>query len=112
MLFTPDKSGRRVYNPKAFILHAASLRQAFAHSAIFPVAATRRCMGRVSVPFWGAVLSHPLPVFALVGHYPTNKLMGRRPFLQRDVTPFPLYQSKLGTELMRDYPRFLGAIPH
>ena len=29
-----------VYNPKTFILHAASLRQAFAHCAIFPTAAS------------------------------------------------------------------------
>ncbi len=27
---------------------------------------------------WGVTLSGPLPVIALVGHYPTNKLMGRR----------------------------------
>ena len=39
---------------------------------IFPTAATRRCMDRVSVPLWGATLSGPLPVIALVGHYPTN----------------------------------------
>ena len=25
------------------------------------------------------VLSHPLPIIALVGHYPANKLIGRRP---------------------------------
>jgi len=23
------------------------------------------------------MLSHPVPIFALVGHYPTNKLIGR-----------------------------------
>ena len=38
-----------VYNPKAVIPHAASLRQAFAHCAIFPTAASRRSLGRVSV---------------------------------------------------------------
>ncbi len=36
-----------VYNPKTFILHAASLRQAFAHCAIFPTAASRRSLDRV-----------------------------------------------------------------
>ena len=61
-----------VYNPKAFIPHAASRRQTFVHCVRFPVAATRRCMGRVSVPFWGYTLSRPLPVVALVGRYPTN----------------------------------------
>ncbi len=67
----------------AFIVHAALLDQAFAHCLIFPTAATRRCLARVSVPVWGATLSGPLPVVALVGHYPTNKLMGRRPHPKR-----------------------------
>ena len=66
-----------VYNPKAFIPHAASLHQACAHCAIFPTAASRRSLGRVSVPMWPYTLSGRLPVDALVGHYPTNKLIGR-----------------------------------
>ena len=66
-----------VYNPKAFIPHAASLHQACAHCAIFPTAASRRSLGRVSVPMWPSTLSGRLPVAALVGHYPTNKLIGR-----------------------------------
>ena len=66
-----------VYDPRAFILHAASLRQAFAHCAKFPTAASRRSLGRVSVPVWPIALSGRLPIVALVGHYPTNKLMGR-----------------------------------
>ena len=61
-----------LYNPKAFITHAASLRQAFAHCARFPTAASRRSLDRVSVPVWLIILSDQLPVSALVGHYPTN----------------------------------------
>ena len=61
-----------LYNPKAFIPHAASLRQAFAHCARFPTAASRRSLDRVSVPVWLFILSDQLPVLALVGHYPTN----------------------------------------
>ena len=68
-----------VYNPKAVIPHAASLRQAFAHCARFPTAATRRCWDRVSVPMWPFNLSVRLPINALVGHYPTNKLIGHGP---------------------------------
>src|SRR6202020_1937283 len=68
---------KEVYNPKAVIPHAASLHQAFAHCAIFPTAASRRSLGRVSVPVWPVALSGRLPVVALVGHYPTNKLIGR-----------------------------------
>ena len=51
-----------VYNPKTFILHAASLDQGFPHCQKFSTAATRRCLGRVSVPVWLVVLSDQLPV--------------------------------------------------
>ncbi len=78
---------KEVYNPKAFIPHAASLRQAFAHCAIFPTAASRRNLGRVSVPVWPVALSGRLSVVALVGHYPTNKLMDREPNLSRKNFP-------------------------
>ena len=61
-----------LYDPKAFITHAASLRQAFAHCARFPTAASRRSLDRVSVPVWLIILSDQLPIVALVGHYPTN----------------------------------------
>lgn len=44
----------------------------------------------MSVPVWGTTLSGPLPVFALVGHYPTNQLMGRRPLPGRLLPGFPL----------------------
>jgi hypothetical protein len=68
---------KEVYNPKAVIPHAALLDQASAHCPIFPTAASRRSLGRVSVPVWPVTLSGRLPVKALVGHYPTNKLIGR-----------------------------------
>ena len=61
-----------VYNPKAFIPHAASLGQAFAHCRRSSTAATRRCLGSVSVPVSGVMLSHPIPIIALVGRYLTN----------------------------------------
>ncbi len=59
------------------ILHAALLRQAFAHCAIFLTAASRRSLGRISVPVWLIILSDQLPIVALVSRYLTNKLMGR-----------------------------------
>ena len=79
-----------LYNPKTFFTHAAWLDQAFAHCPRFLVAATRRCRDRVSVPLWLADLSVQLPVIALVGRYPTNKLIGRRPLFRRAVKPFLL----------------------
>ncbi len=71
------------YTPKSFIIHAASQRQAFAHCAIFPTAASRRSLGRISVPVWPITLSGRLSIAALVSHYPTNKLMDRGPILRR-----------------------------
>ena len=80
---------KAVYNPKAFFPHAASLRQAFAHCARFPTAASRRSLGRVSVPVWLIVLSDQLPIEALVSRYLTNKLMGRGPIpMRRPKLPF------------------------
>src|SRR5512134_1270061 len=85
-----------VYNPKAVIPHAASLRQAFAHCAIFPTAASRRSLGRVSVPVWPVALSGRLPVVALVSHYLTNKLIGRRLILHRlSFEPTPMREKVL-----------------
>ena len=68
-----------VYDPRAFILHTALLRQAFAHCAIFVTAALRGGPGSVSVPMWRVNLSVPLRVEALVSRYLTNKLIRRRP---------------------------------
>ena len=76
-----------VYNPKAIFPHAAWLDQACAHCPKFPTAASRRSLGRVSVPVWLVVLSDQLPVVALVGRYLTNKLIGREPIPKRN--PFP-----------------------
>src|SRR5437588_7425499 len=84
---------KEVYNPKAVIPHAASLHQACAHCAIFPTAASRRSLGRVSVPVWPVALSGRLPVVALVSRYLTNKLIGRglilhrRTFTTREMRP-------------------------
>ena len=78
---------KAVYNPKAFIPHAALLRQAFAHCARFPTAASRRSLGRVSVPVWLIVLSDQLPVVALVSRYLTNKLIGREALPKQRTFP-------------------------
>ncbi len=79
-----------VYNPRAFIPHAALLRQAFAHCARFLAAASRRSLGRVSVPVWLIVLSDQLPVDALVSRYLTNKLIGREALPKQNSFPHPV----------------------
>ena len=61
---------KELYNPKAFFTHAAWLDQAFAHCPKFPTAASRRSLGRVSVPVWRIILSDPLRIVALVEPLP------------------------------------------
>ncbi len=56
-----------LYDPKAFITHAALLRQGFPHCAKFLTAASRRSLDRVSVPVWLIILSDQLTIVALVG---------------------------------------------
>ena len=69
---------KAVYDPEG--LHPA---RGMAGSGLRPLtniltAATRRSLGRVSVPVWLIVLSDQLRIVALVGHYPANKLIRLR----------------------------------
>ena len=86
----------KVYNPKTFILHAALLHQGFPHCAISPTPASRRSLGRVSVPMWPFNLSVRLPIVALVGRYPANWLIGRESISQRIA---PLISRPCGQEI-------------
>ena len=83
-LFFSEKRSKQSAN---FYLHTALLRQAFAHCGKFLTAASRRSLGRVSVPVWLIILSDQLLIVALVGLYPTNKLIRRKPILRR-FSPF------------------------
>ena len=88
----PCSLGKGVYNPKAFFPHAASLGQGFPHCPRFSAAASRRSGARVSVPLSAVRLSPRLPVIGLVGHYPTNYLIGRGPILERSGLTLPFTQ--------------------
>ena len=79
------------------------LDQACAHCPIFPTAASRRSLGRVSVPVWLVVLSDQLPIAGLVGHYPTNYLIGRRP-LPRRLSALPLRAHAVLAPVSQGYP--------
>ena len=74
---------KEVYNPKAFFTHAEWLDQGCPHCPKFPTAASRRSLGRVSVPVWLIILSDQLPIEGLVSHYLTNYLIGRGPLSLR-----------------------------
>ena len=97
------------YNLSAFVIHAASLRQTFVHCGIFLAAASRRSLGRISVPVWPYTLSGRLPIIALVGRYLTNQLMGRGLIFVRRRSAFPC--APYGHKRIRYYPLFLMAIP-
>ena len=85
-----------VYNPKTFFPHAASLHQSFLHCAISPTAASRRSLGRISVPMWPFNLSVRLLIVDLVSRYPTNYLIRYEPIFQR-IAPLVPWGCPLGT---------------
>ena len=106
--YSPSRKG--LYNLTAFIVHAASLHQTFVHCGRFLAAASRRSLGRVSVPMWPSTLSGRLPIVALVGLYPANKLMGRGLIPRRARGRFPPEALWLPGRI-RHYHMFPCAIP-
>ena len=68
---------------RTVFLHAAWLGQSCLHCPIFPTAASRRSLARISVPVWGIILSDPLPIVGLVSRYLANYLIGRMPIYRR-----------------------------
>ncbi len=90
---------------RASFPHAAWLVQASAHCPIFLTAASRRSMGRVSVPLWGAFLSEPLPIVALVGRYPANKLIGREPIRRRRNFQYNAMKHRIPSGISRRFHR-------
>ncbi len=54
---------------------------------------------------WVTILSDHLPVIALVGHYPANKLMGREPIPERQVFSSPVMRQGTTSGIN---PRFRG----
>ena len=63
------------------------LRQPCGHCAKFLTAASRRSLGRVAVPVWLIILSDQRRIIGLVGPYPTNYLIRRRPTCLRPGSP-------------------------
>ena len=93
---------------KHFFTHAASLHQGSPHCAISPTAASRRSLGRVSVPMWPFNLSVRLPIVALVGRCPANWLIRRGSISTRLIFSHCKMPYRA---LMRYYQSFPTAIP-
>ncbi len=106
-----------LYNPKTFITHAALLRQTCVHCGRFPTAASRRSLGRVSVPVWPFTLSGRLRIVALVSRYLTNQLMRRRPIHKQEIAPFFLKSTGVVSiypvlaHVSVSYPKLTGRLP-
>ncbi len=108
----------RVYDPKAFIFHAASRDHAFAHFND-STAASRRSLGSVSVPVWLTILSDQLTV-SLGRPLPHQQADGTRAPLQTtgpEGSP-PLITSRclkgshpVLAPLSRGCPRLEGRLP-
>ena len=81
----PSSHRTEVYEPKPFFPHAALLGQAFAHCPIFPTAASRRSLDRISVPMWPFNLSVRLLIVDLVSRYLTNYLIRREAISERNT---------------------------
>ncbi len=62
-------------------------------------------MGRVSVPLWGAFLSEPLPIVALVGRYPANQLIGREPIRRRRNFQYNAMKHRIPSGISRRFHR-------
>src|SRR4029078_3977387 len=71
----PSSPSTGVYNPKAFILHAAALAHACAHCRRFSTAASRRSLGSISVPVCRATLARPVGITGLVGAHSRHDLL-------------------------------------
>jgi len=99
--------------PKHFFTHAASLDQGFPHCPIFPTAASRRSLGRVSVPMWPVTLSGRLLIVGLVGRYLTNYLIRRgsisyhRSFSHRTMRHCALMRYSLDLHVLSTPPAFI-----
>ena len=104
----PSSPSTGVYNPKAFVLHAASLGQACAHCRRSSTAASRRSLASVAVPVARVVLAHPLAVAALVGRHPANKLIARGPRPGRSSSAG---EGMPPPQVARDYPSVRRAMP-
>ena len=104
------------YSPRFLLLakayavhrHSESPYHTFVYCKVFALAILRRVRTLISVSSSGLPLSGPLPIVGLVGHYPTNNLISRRPVLKREFEKqhIPVIVSYQGLHsVSQGYPR-------
>ncbi len=109
------------YSPRYLLLakahatheHVGSPYRTFVHCKGSAPAAPRRAGTSISVSLSGLPLSWPVPIIGLVGRYPTNYLIGRRPILRLefDVHGIPVRVRYRGLPTVsRGYPRPEGKL--
>ena len=103
----PSLSSHRteLYDTNTFFAHAASLHQGSPHCAIFPTAASRRSLDRVSVPMWPFTLSGRLLIVALVGCYLTNQLISGESIFDRSSLITLSCESVMSSGINPGFPR-------
>lgn len=95
----------RTLQPEGLLHSRGMAASGFPHCAIFPTAASRRSLDRVSVPVWLVILSDQLEIDGLVSHYLTNYLISlglilwqvarkSHPFLLRDYAVLATVSSR------------------
>ncbi len=70
--YQPFLTTESTLQPEGLLHTRGMAASGFPHCAIFPTAASRRSLGRVSVPVWLIFLSEQLEIVALVSPYLTN----------------------------------------
>ncbi len=89
--FAPDKSALQ---PEGLLHTRGIAGSGLRHCPIFPTAASRRSLGRVSVPVWLIILSDQLAIVALVSRYLTNKLIAHRSIQPREARRSPAFSRR------------------
>ena len=78
------------------------------HCKVFAPAAPRRAWIRVSESISGLLLPQPVPIKGLLGRYPNNNLIGRRPILRRRSFGLPRIPASVAYRVLspvsRGYP--------
>ncbi len=95
----PLKKAYTMYRHLGFPYHT------FVQCKGFAPAAPRRARASISVPFSGLPLPRPLRIIALVGHYPTNKLIRRQLILERYLSGKTHYSRIPPSSLSLSFPR-------
>ncbi len=100
-------SPRFLLQAKAYAMHKHSEfpYHTFVYCKVFALAILRRVRTLISVSSSGIPLSRPLPILGLVGHYPTNNLIGCRLILWRNLLEKKHSSTNLLSGISLSFPR-------